>query len=105
MTCCPTCGTALGSTVEYGRLRLEEAPYKVFVDGEQINMPITHIRLLLLLARRGSASRSDITNICAGPNVTDIDNVVAVQVCKLRKRIRQYGVNIKPLHGWGYELC
>jgi DNA-binding response OmpR family regulator len=92
------------------------APHVLREDGNQLivdmarNMKITKQEghILLVLVRRGNATREqlhDAVEACRGnPDEATNIKIVDVVICKLRKKLAVFGINLHTIHSIGYEM-
>lgn len=100
---CPHCGSEVGKSIERGSVRVEEAPYRAFIGGEHVPLSITHARMLFELAKTGRARTERLLNVAVGPAAYP-NATLHAQMSKLRRTVEPYGVSIRNISGWGYEL-
>lgn len=93
-----------GDEVRYLGLVINDDIKTVTVDGEQVALTKLEYELLLLLLRHPNRvfGRDEMLNLCWPKDVMVLNRTVDVNITRLRKKIGQYGDNIKTRIGYGY---
>jgi two-component system phosphate regulon response regulator PhoB len=95
-----------GSTIDFGKLKVDEGGHRVWVSGEEIRLTALEFRLLItFLARRGRVQTrevllSDVWGIEAEVTTRTVDT----HVKRLREKLGAAGAYIETLRGVGYRL-
>jgi DNA-binding response OmpR family regulator len=92
------------------------SPHKIVEDEKETlmrtarKMKLTKLesRILLVLLRRGQASREQLhmaveDNRGNPDDATDI-KIVDVVICKMRKKLERFGLELNTIHSFGYEM-
>lgn len=90
-------------TVSVGGLTADIVHYKVFLDGEELEMPPKEVALLyLLLSAPGRVfTRGELARQLGSAGT---ERGVNIQISRLRKRIGRYSGNIASVRGVGYKF-
>ena len=91
-------------TVEYGTLVMNVAKKQCYIGAEEIALTKKEFEILkLFLMNRGRIfSRDEILDRVWEDDVLVIDRTIDVNINRLRKKIGEYGNNIKTKLGYGY---
>lgn len=97
---------ASGELIEFGKLKVDEAGHRVWVDGEEVRLTALEFRLLTtFLARRGRVQTrevllSDVWGIEAEVTTRTVDT----HVKRLREKLGAAGAYVETLRGVGYRM-
>lgn len=110
-TLVPTDGPAAVGTqpIDLGRLRIDGTLPEIWLDGEQVVLPLREFLLLRYLAEHAGrvVPRSEIGVAVWGSAETGTHNTVAVHVMRLRRKLgagRKGARWIRAVRGVGYQL-
>ena len=80
--------------------------FVVRVDGEPIRLTKSEFHILDLLMRspENVLSRTQIINAVRGIDCYVTDRIVDFQICRIRKKLGQYGNRIQTIRGIGYKF-
>lgn len=89
-----------------GGLEVDTASKKVSIDSEEINLTRKEFDILVMLMKHQGQyiSREDILNRIWSDDVIVTERNVDVNIARLRKKIGEYGNNIKGKSGYGYSF-
>ena len=90
--------------VRYLGIEINDELKTVSVDGEVVALTKLEYELLLLLLRNPNRvfGRDEMLHLCWPKDVMVLNRTVDVNITRLRKKIGQYGDNIKTRIGYGY---
>lgn len=93
-------------TIARGRLKVDLASYKAYLDEAPLDLTIVEFRLLELLAKQPGKvfSRSQIMERINGMDYFAAERSVDVQVAGLRKKMGSYKEGIETVRSVGYRL-
>lgn len=93
-------------TISRGRLKVDLASYKAYLDESPLDLTIVEFRLLELLAKQPGKvfSRSQIMERINGMDYFAAERSVDVQVAGLRKKMGPYKDGIETVRSVGYRL-
>ncbi len=102
----PPAVDALEGTQRFGRLRLDPAAHRVWVDEGEIHLTAIEFKLIaLLLARRGRVqSRDQLLSDVWGIDAELHTRTVDTHVTRLRHKLGRAGEYIETIRGVGYRL-
>lgn len=89
-----------------GRLRLDTAGRRVYVDEQPMDLSARELAVLeLLLLRAGKVvTKQQIVDKLYGWEDVSSSNAVEVFIYRLRKKVEASGVNIRTIRGMGYLI-
>lgn len=89
-----------------GRLRVDTAGYKVYLNEEPLDLTIGEFKLLELLVRQPGKvfSRNQIIERINGADYFSTERSIDVQVVGLRKKLGQYKEALKTVRSVGYRF-
>ncbi len=89
-----------------GILTVNLETYQAFVEGKDIELTTTELRILsLLLSKKGKVfSRYDILDYLWGNDKIVLDRTIDVHIRNLREKLGKAGQIIKNIRGVGYKL-
>lgn len=92
--------------VDLGRITLELSPPRVIGEKGAIDVPRRELNLLVALAEARGAplSKDYLLDFAYGVGSDTDEKVIEVNISRLRKRLKPYGVTIKVQRGIGYSL-
>ncbi len=92
--------------VSFGRLKLDEAGHRVWVDDEEVILTALEFRLLLaFLARKGRVqSREQLLSEVWGDEARVTARTVDVHVKRLREKLGPVGAYVETVRGVGYRF-
>ena len=94
------------SRILFGNLLLDEDDHSISISGEKVDFTLTEFKLLhYFLKRRGRVQTRD--NLLLGVWKFDADvetRTVDVHIRRVRKKIKDSGVEIETIRGVGYRL-
>lgn len=95
----------LQETLCAGALELNPAYHRIFIYGEEINLPLTCYKILKVLMSNSEAvySRAELVKLCCKASFTS-ERTIDVHINHLRNAILSSGVEIKTIRGFGYRL-
>jgi DNA-binding response OmpR family regulator len=95
-----------GDVLSLGRLRLEMAAHRAFVDEVAVNLSGRECAALqyLLLKAGKVVSRDQLTAVVPGWEASASDNALELMVSRLRGKIEPAGLRIRTVRGLGYVL-
>lgn len=93
-------------TISRGRLKVDLASYKAYLDESPLDLTIVEFRLLELLVKQPGKvfSRSQIMERINGMDYFAAERSVDVQVAGLRKKMGHYKEGIETVRSVGYRL-
>ena len=92
--------------VRFGRLRIDEAAHRVWIDGVEVALTVTEFRLLWILASRAGRVQSrgtlleDVWDMPRGLNTRTVDT----HVKRLREKLGAVAAHIETVRGVGYRF-
>lgn len=94
------------ANVEYGTMLLNTENKTLFISGKEIQLTKIEFSILELLVKNAGRmfSRDDLLENCWPTNTIVLERTVDVNITRLRKKIGQYGKNIKTRFGYGYTF-
>lgn len=97
---------AVADDTSFGRLRIDPAAHRVFVDGAEVTMTALEFRLLsTFLARRGRVQSREVLLADVWGIEADITTrTVDTHVKRLREKLGVCGAYIETLRGVGYRF-
>jgi two-component system, OmpR family, alkaline phosphatase synthesis response regulator PhoP len=92
------------SQIVYRELRVNPKKKEISVAGQAVNLTRKEFEILLLLIKNMDQyiSRDDILKRIWADDVIVTDRNVDVNIARLRKKIGDYGANVKGKSGYGY---
>lgn len=90
--------------IEYEGIRLNLDSKSATLDGQELSLTKLEFELLALFLEHPNKvySRNDLLDNCWPDDVCVLDRTVDVNITRLRKKIGQYGKQIKTRVGYGY---
>lgn len=94
------------SIVDFGRLRVDTAGYRAWVDGMDVSLTAIEFRLLmLLLARRGRVqTREALLSEAWGAHALESHRTVDTHVQRLRRKLGDASDYVRTVRGVGYRF-
>jgi DNA-binding response OmpR family regulator len=91
---------------DLGSLVIDEGAQKVLVDGKEIDLPRSEIRVLVTLAANlgGPVSRAEIKATCWGELAEVSDNAIESVMKRIRRKLGKAGDRIRSIRSVGYVL-
>ena len=99
-------GEKLVPLVTIAGLQFDTSSRQILQDGQPLNIPRREISVFecLLNARGRLVSKSALVDYVYGVGADVDENVVQIYVSRLRKRLKDHGVQIKMTRGLGYVM-
>lgn len=97
---------APGETTTFGRLRVDEAGHRAWVDGEEVQLTALEFRLLTtFLERKGRVqSRDVLLDTVWGVSTAVTTRTVDTHVKRLRQKLGPAGSYVQTIRGVGYRF-
>ena len=92
--------------IRYGEIEIDKAKYSVRIGNDLIDLTPKEFELLLCLAENPGIvfSREQLLDKVWGTSYLGESRTIDVHVGTLRSKIREYGNDIRTVHGVGYSL-
>jgi two-component system phosphate regulon response regulator PhoB len=97
---------AEAGTVEFGRLKMDRAAHRVWVEGEEIELTALEFKLLMTLYDRRNRvqSRSELLDVVWGIRADVTTRTVDTHVKRLREKIKAARDYLETVRGVGYRF-
>jgi two-component system, OmpR family, phosphate regulon response regulator PhoB len=95
------------SVIDLGRLKIDRAAYKVWVDGREIELTLLELNLLTALyeGRNRVQTRSSLLGEVWGIDASITTRTVDTHVKRLRDKLGPLGEYVETVRGIGYRLA
>lgn len=95
------------SVIDLGRLRIDRAAYRVWVDGREIELTLLELNLLTALyeGRNRVQTRSSLLGEVWGIDASITTRTVDTHVKRLRDKLGPLGEYVETVRGIGYRLA
>ena len=92
--------------IVYDRMRIDDNSKTVTIDGKDIQLTKIEYKILALLVQHSGKvfSREDLLRRCWPTDTYVLDRTVDVNITRLRKKIGEYGKQLKTRFGYGYTF-
>jgi DNA-binding response OmpR family regulator len=92
---------------DLGSLVIDEGAQKVLVEGREVELPRSEIRVLVALAANlgGPVSRAEIKATCWGELADVSDNAIESVMKRIRRKLGRAGDRIRSIRSVGYVLA
>ena len=92
--------------IKIGNLLIDSGRFEVTIKGRKIDLTITELRILTILAERPGwvFTRSQLLDRLWGDDKIVLERTIDVHVTQLRKKLRELGRLIKSIRGIGYKF-
>jgi DNA-binding response OmpR family regulator len=92
---------------DLGSLVIDEGAQRVLVDGKDVDLPRSEIRVLVTLAANlgGPVSRAEIKATCWGELAEVSDNAIESVMKRIRRKLGAAGERIRSIRSVGYVLA
>jgi two-component system phosphate regulon response regulator PhoB len=99
-------GSPEGGMVQFGRLRMDRAAHRVWVDGEEIELTALEFKLLMTLFDRRNRvqSRTELLDVVWGIRADVTTRTVDTHVKRLREKIKGARDYLETVRGVGYRF-
>jgi two-component system phosphate regulon response regulator PhoB len=96
-----------GAVIDLGRLRIDRAAYRVWVDGDKVALTLLELNLLLALyeGRSRVQTRAALLDDVWGMDASITTRTVDTHVKRLRDKLGPLGELIETVRGIGYRLA
>lgn len=103
----PRDDVASPDSVVFGRLKVDVAAHRAWVDGEEVELTALEFRLLqFFLGRRGRAqTRESLLDTVWGVQAAVTTRTVDTHVKRLRQKLGEAGVYVHTVRGVGYRFA
>lgn len=97
----------IGRVVDLGRLKIDRAAYRVWVDGREIELTLLELNLLLALyeGRHRVQTRAALLDEVWGMDASITTRTVDTHVKRLRDKLGPLGEYVETVRGIGYRLA
>jgi len=94
-------------TVDLGRLRIDRAAYRVWVDGREVDLTLLELNLLLALyeGRSRVQTRAALLDEVWGIDASITTRTVDTHIKRLRDKLGALGEYVETVRGVGYRLA
>lgn len=95
-----------GDTLCHAPIEINRDSFVVTVDGKPVRLTKSEFRILDLLMRSPEKvlSREQIINAVKGFDCYVTERIVDFQICRIRRKLGQYGSRIETVRGVGYKF-
>jgi two-component system, OmpR family, phosphate regulon response regulator PhoB len=100
-------GVARATTLELGRLRIDPAAFRAWVEGSEIDLTLLEFKLLLALFenRDRVQTRAELLERAWGGGVSITTRTVDTHVKRLRDKLGSAGEYVQTVRGIGYRFA
>jgi len=100
-------GIPAGRSIEFGRLRIDPAAHRAWVDGAEVDLTQLELKLLLALyeGRERVQTRADLLGRAWGLDVSISTRTVDTHIKRLRDKLRRAGDYVQTVRGIGYRFA
>ena len=97
----------LGAMIDLGRLRIDRAAYRVWVDGREVELTLLELNLLLALyeGRHRVQTRAALLDEVWGIDAIITTRTVDTHIKRLRDKLGPLGEYVETVRGIGYRLA
>ncbi len=98
---------APGMVVDLGRLRIDRAAYRVWIDGREVELTLLELNLLLALyeGRSRVQTRAALLDEVWGIDASITTRTVDTHIKRLRDKLGPLGEYVETVRGIGYRLA
>ena len=96
-----------GAVIDLGRLRIDRAAYRVWIDGREVELTLLELNLLLALyeGRTRVQTRAALLDEVWGIDASITTRTVDTHIKRLRDKLGPLGEYIETVRGIGYRLA
>lgn len=96
-----------GSVIDLGRLRIDRAAYRVWVDGREVELTLLELNLLIALyeGRSRVQTRAALLDEVWGIDASITTRTVDTHIKRLRDKLGSLGEYVETVRGIGYRLA
>jgi two-component system phosphate regulon response regulator PhoB len=96
-----------GTVIDLGRLRIDRAAYRVWVDGREVELTLLELNLLLALyeGRSRVQTRAGLLDEVWGIDASITTRTVDTHIKRLRDKLGPLGEYVETVRGFGYRLA